>query len=71
MAKPAELSEETIQEKTGKSSSAWYALIDAFGGQEKGHTAIAKFLHTEQGLSGWWAQAITNRYEHARALRND
>jgi len=71
MAKPSEFSEETIKAKTGKSSSEWYTIIDAFGGKEKGHTAIAKFLSIEQVLSNWWSQAITNRYEHARDLRRD
>jgi len=71
MAKPSEFSEETIKAKTGKSSIEWYTIIDAFGGKEKGHTAIAKFLSMEQGLSGWWSQAITNRYGHVKGLRKD
>jgi hypothetical protein len=71
MAKPANFSEEVVKEKTGKSSSEWYKIIDAADGTKIGHTAIAKFLKQDHQLSGWWAQAITNRYEHERNLRTD
>jgi len=71
MPKPSEFSEEVVKEKTGKSSEDWYMLIDAAEGKKIGHTAIAKLLKNEYGLSGWWAQAITNRYEHERGLRQD
>jgi hypothetical protein len=71
MAKPAEFSDEVVKEKTGKSSEEWYKLIDDAKCKIIDHTAIAKLLKKEYDLSGWWAQAITNRYEHKRGLRQD
>lgn len=71
MARPVEFSDELVKEKTGKASSEWYKLIDDIDGKKIGHTSIAKFLKQKCGLSGWWSQVITNRYEHSRKLRDD
>lgn len=68
---PRGFSEETVKAKTGKSSAEWYAVLDAWDGPSKGHTKMAKYLREEQGVSPWWAQAVTNRYEHERGLRDD
>ncbi|MCH7760228.1 hypothetical protein IIA15_02345 [candidate division TA06 bacterium] len=38
--------------------------------KEKGHTLTARYLGEKYGLSGWWAQAVTIRYEWERGLRN-
>ncbi|HUG16578.1 MAG TPA: YdeI/OmpD-associated family protein, partial [Thermomicrobiales bacterium] len=35
----------------------------------KGHTAMARYLTDEHGVSAWWAQTVTNRYEWERGLR--
>jgi len=35
----------------------------------KGHTQAAKYLRDKHGLSDWWAQAVTIRYEWERGLR--
>jgi hypothetical protein len=69
MVKPTEFSEEVVIEKTGKNSKEWYAIIDAANGKTIGHTAIAKLLKETYDVPRWWAQAITNRYEHERGLR--
>lgn len=63
------ISEETIQLKTGRSSEEWYALLDQWGATQKGHPAIARYLEQEHGVSAWWAQTLTVRYEYARGLR--
>ena len=60
---------QTVRTKTGKSSEEWYALLDAWNAPEKGHTATAKHLREEHGVSPWWAQSVTVRYEYARGLR--
>ena len=65
------ISEDTIREKTGKSSEEWYTLLDQWGATEKGHPAIARYLEQEQGVSAWWAQSLTVRYEYARGLRQE
>ena len=65
------ISEEAIQMKTGRSSEEWYALLDQWGAPDKGHTAIARYLEQELGVSPWWAQTLTVRYEYARGLRQE
>ena len=68
---PRGFSEETVVAKTGRSTEEWNTLLDAWGAALKGHTQTAKYLRDGLGVSPWWAQAVTNRYEHARGLRND
>jgi len=68
---PRGIREETVQEKTGRSSQDWYALLDAWGAASKGHPAIARYLEQEHGVSAWWAQTLTVRYEYARGLRQE
>lgn len=53
---------------TGRSPEDWYALVDAAGGREIGHTAIAAWL-VSQGVDPWWAQGVTIGYEQSRGLR--
>lgn len=61
--------DETVLARTGRSWDARFAILDGFGVAEQGHTATARHLREEHGLSGWWAQAVTGHYEHARDLR--
>ena len=48
----------------------WYALLDAWGAAEQGHTKTAKYLCDEHGVSPWWAQVVTIRHEYERGLRS-
>jgi hypothetical protein len=66
---PRSISDKTVIKKTGKSSSEWYRILDSWGAQKQNHTAIARYLRDEQGVSPWWAQSLTNRYEWERGLR--
>lgn len=66
---PRGISEDEVQRKTGRGSRDWYALLDAWNAQQKGHTAIARYLREEHGVDPWWAQSITVRYEYERGLR--
>ncbi len=66
---PRGFSDEVILEKTGKSSAEWYAILDACGAAEKGHTKTAEYLREEYHVGDWWAQAVTVRYEYERGLR--
>jgi DNA-binding FrmR family transcriptional regulator len=68
---PRGIAEETVQAKTGKSTQEWTALLDAWGAAEKGHTATARYLEQQHGVSAWWAQSVTVRYEYARGLRQE
>ncbi len=58
-----------MRERTGKSSAEWYRILDEWGAGEKGHTLAAKHLLSEHGLSPWWAQCVTIRWEWERGLR--
>ncbi|MFQ6011726.1 MAG: hypothetical protein ACE5KG_06105 [Nitrososphaerales archaeon] len=66
---PRSFDDKVVRDKTGKSSEEWYSLLDRWGAKEKGHTRIAKYLREECGVSPWWSQAVTIRYEYERGLR--
>jgi hypothetical protein len=55
--------------RTGHGLDHWFAVLDAFGAAEEGHTASARHLHADHGVPGWYAQGITVAYERARGLR--
>jgi Domain of unknown function (DUF4287) len=62
-------SAEAIRANTGRSWDEWFALLDAWGGAERPHPEIARWLVEEHGVPGWWAQGVTVGYERARGLR--
>ena len=66
---PIQQSDETVTRNTGKEWSEWFVLIDAWGGAERKHPEIARWVAEEHGVSGWWAQSITVAYEQARGRR--
>ena len=63
------LSDAKAREKTGHGLEHWFAVLDRFGGVEKGHTASARHLYEEHSVPGWHAQGITVAYERARGVR--
>jgi hypothetical protein len=63
------LSDAKAREKTGHGLDHWFAVLDRFGGVEKGHTASARHLYDAHGVDGWYAQGITVAYERARGVR--
>ena len=63
------VSDATALAKTGHGLDHWFAVLDRFGGVEKGHTASARHLAEDHGVPGWHAQGITVAYERARGLR--
>ena len=63
------VAEARISERTGHDLDHWFAVLDAFGAPQKGHTATARHLANDHGVEGWTAQAITVSYERARGLR--
>ena len=63
------LSDAKCREKTGHGLDHWFAVIDRFGGVDKGHTAIARHLYEAHAVPGWHAQGITVAYERARGVR--
>ena len=63
------VSEKSVLEHTGHSLDHWFAVMDAFGAADKGHTATAAHLYQDHGIPGWYAQGITLAFERARGLR--
>ncbi|MFD7321197.1 hypothetical protein ACFV9D_08905 [Streptomyces sp. NPDC059875] len=63
------LSDEALAGATGKGWAAWFALLDAWGARDRGHTEIARHLVDAEGVSGWHAQSITVGYEQERGMR--
>jgi hypothetical protein len=63
------LSDAKAREKTGHGLDHWFAVLDRFGGVEKGHTASARHLHDAHAVPGWHAQGITVAYERVRGVR--
>lgn len=63
------MTEATIAAGSGKGWDHWFRLLDAWGAAERSHTDIARFVRDENGIDGWWAQAVAVGYERARGLR--
>ena len=63
------MTEATITTGSGQGWDHWFRLLDGWGATGRSHTDIARFIRDEQGVDGWWAQAVTVGYERARGLR--
>ncbi|MBX2804138.1 MAG: DUF4287 domain-containing protein [Myxococcales bacterium] len=63
------VSEEATLAKTGHGFDHWFGVLDRFGAPDKGHTASARHLREDHGVSPWYAQSISIAYERARGLR--
>jgi uncharacterized protein YndB with AHSA1/START domain len=69
MAGDTNIKDDAVVRATGHPPAHWFRLLDRWKGGEKGHTAMARWLREEQGLSAWWCQMVTVMYERARGLR--
>lgn len=65
----ATISDESVRAKTGKTWAEWMEVLDQFGGKEKGHKAMARYLKDEIGITAWWSQMVTVQYERDRGMR--
>ena len=63
------LSDDSVRRRTGKGWDEWLRLLDDWGAEQRGHTESARYLREAHGISPWWAQAVTVRYEYERGLR--
>ncbi|MGH9196687.1 MAG: hypothetical protein ACRD1T_13210, partial [Acidimicrobiia bacterium] len=59
----------TVRQNTGKGWREWLGILDAWGARKRKHKDVAGYLMEQQGVPGWWAQAITTGYERARGIR--
>jgi len=64
-----EISDSAVQEATGNRWDAWMVLLSESTVADKSHKEIAAWLREERGVSHWWSQAITNRYERESGQR--
>ncbi|HKV13087.1 MAG TPA: DUF4287 domain-containing protein [Thermoanaerobaculia bacterium] len=64
-----QVNDASSRKATGHGLDHWFAVLDAFGAAEKGHTAAAAHLNQEHGIPGWYAQGITVAFERERGLR--
>lgn len=62
-------SDEAIRRGSGKDWKQWLRLLDAWQATSRTHREIARYVHDEHGVDGWWAQAVTVGYERARGMR--
>jgi hypothetical protein len=58
-----------LVEATARGWDEWVALLDRWGAASRSHAEIARWLASEHGVGGWWAQSITVGYERARGRR--
>lgn len=65
------IGDDAVHAKTKKVWRDWFKILDTFDLKKKGHTQAAKFLREKHGVSDWWAQAVTIRYEWEHGLRGN
>lgn len=63
------VSEAAIVKGTGRGWDDWFRILDAWDGTSHTHPEIARYVHGEHGIDGWWAQSVTVGYERARGMR--
>ena len=63
------ISDDVVEDSTGKSTKTWNKILDKFNLKNKGHTLAAKHLLDKYKLSPWWSQVIVIRYEYERGLK--
>lgn len=62
---------EAVRKATGREWPEWASSLDDAGAVSWPHKRIAAWVHEEhEGVSRWWAQAVTVAYERFRGLRN-
>ena len=66
---PPPVSHEAVHKATGRGWDEWLAILDDAGAAGWKHPDIARWLVSEQQISGWWAQSVTVGFERARGLR--
>ncbi|MCB1001370.1 MAG: hypothetical protein R2713_11730 [Ilumatobacteraceae bacterium] len=64
-----EVDDLAIKRATGRDWDEWCDLIDAWPGNDRGHTAIAAHVAETYGVDGWWGQGVTVGYERITGRR--
>ncbi|MCF7803737.1 MAG: DUF4287 domain-containing protein [Candidatus Marinimicrobia bacterium] len=64
-----EISDDAVNEATGRRWDVWMQILSGSAVADKPHKEIAAWLRNEHGVSHWWSQTITNRYEKETGRR--
>jgi hypothetical protein len=64
-----EVDDLSIKRATGRDWDEWCDLLDAWPGNDRGHTAIAAHVAETYGVDGWWGQGVTVGYERITGRR--
>lgn len=65
-----DISNEAVENATGRTWDEWRALIDGWGGKDLGHKEIVARVRDDAGIeSPWWQQAVTVGYEKLSGQR--
>jgi hypothetical protein len=65
----AGMSNDAVRAKTGRNWREWVDHLDGQGAASMPHREIAKHVHDQFEISGWWSQMVTVGYERIRGLR--
>jgi hypothetical protein len=65
----AKISDEKVEEKTGKSWKQWFKILDGLDIETNGHRFASMTMFNKYKLNPWWSQAVTIRYEWESGLR--
>lgn len=69
LASLAGMSDDAVRAKTGRTWKQWVGVLDAIDATAMQHRDIARYVHEEHDIPGWWAQTVTVGYERIRGLR--
>ena len=67
--KTTNISDEAVAEKTGKTWSEWFSILDTAEAQIMRHKEIVALFNHDHAIDPWWQQSVTVAYENARGLR--
>ena len=62
-------SDASVSKGTGRTWKEWASVLDRAGAAKLAHSEIARIVHEEHGIPGWWSQSVTVGYERIRGLR--
>lgn len=64
----SKMSPEAIRNGTGKHWDEWVKILDGANATSMDHATIAKYIHENFEVSGWWAQGVAIGYEHEKGM---
>jgi hypothetical protein len=65
----AGMSNDKIKQQTGHTWTDWVRLLDHHGAETMRHRDIARLVHEQYNVNGWWSQTVTVGYERLKGRR--